>query len=323
MNATETPQEYYLRQSVLTDPGPYGFLFDEMPDDLEVMKRSVRGIYLHFRKGPRYGYEIPPARRHEPDLRHVEAILARTYSLDPRPLFEPRSGAHRFVGCCRDAAMVMCSMLRHKGIPARIRLGFTTYHEEKWTDDGRPFNQDHVITEYWRDGAWRLIDTSDLPHIEFDTTDLSRDKFLVGGRVWQLCRRGEVDPTHFGHGYGDGFSSWWALRDNLVRDLAAQNKVEVLLWDVWGWMHETFTPSEDDLALLDRLAALTQGGDATWNEIRALYRDDRFRAPDRVTLFSPVAPPREVDWRRPPRLDFDEPRPLRPASPTPIALTTL
>ena len=33
------------------------------------------------------------------------------------------------------------------------------------------------------------------------------------------------------------------VRGHVIQDLAAQNKMEVLLWDVWGLMLATTTPS--------------------------------------------------------------------------------
>ncbi len=53
--------------------------------------------------------------------------------------------------------------------------------------------------------------------------------------------------------------------------------------------------NEDDLALLDKLATLTQGGNDTFDEIRAVYEsDERLRVPPVVMNYSPVAEPSEV-----------------------------
>ena len=74
-------------------------------------------------------------------------------------------------------------------------------------------------------------------------------------------------------------------RGDLVRDLAALNKVETLPWDVWGAMPGPDAPLRDDqLALFDRLlAALTQKPDASFAEVRGLYEDDgRLRVPGTV-----------------------------------------
>ena len=64
----------------------------------------------------------------------------------------------------------------------------------------------------------------------------------------------------------------WFVRGDMVRDLASLNKVELLPWDCWGLIErEDKSLSEDDMALLDRVAALTLAGNEAFPEMRALY----------------------------------------------------
>ena len=89
------------------------------------------------------------------------------------------------------------------------------------------------MAEYWNPAQtrWVLVDAQldrfqcDAMYIPFDPLDVPRDQFIVGGRAWQMCRRGEADPEHFGifdmHGLG-------FVRGDFVRDVAALNKVELL-----------------------------------------------------------------------------------------------
>jgi hypothetical protein len=114
--------------------------------------------------------------------------------------------------------------------------------------------------------------------ITFDVNDMPAGTFVPAGEAWQMCRRGQADPDTFGifQWHGMGF-----IRGNLLRDLAALNKLEALPWDFFGLMTK---PDEaltaDDLALLDRVADLTLGGDAAFAEARALYETDaRLRVP--------------------------------------------
>ena len=71
-----------------------------------------------------------------------------------------------------------------------------------------------------------------------------------------MCRSCQADPDKFGifdmHGL-------WFIRGNLVRDLLALNKIELLPWDGWGLTSKDEQDiSPDDLALLDRIADLTR-----------------------------------------------------------------
>ena len=71
---------------------------------------------------------------------------------------------------------------------------------------------------------------------------------------------------------------------NLLRDAAALNNMEMLPWDGWGAMPGPDEPlQQDQLALFDRLAALTHAPDAAFAELRAPYEgDERLRVPATV-----------------------------------------
>ena len=109
-------------------------------------------------------------------------------------------------------------------------------------------------------------------HIPFDTLDVPRDQFIIGGQAWQMIRSGQANPDHFGifewHGQ-------WFVQDNLVRDFLSLNKIELLPWDGWGLMAgPEDVVSVDNLTLLDRIAALTIEPDAAFGDIRSLYASD-------------------------------------------------
>jgi hypothetical protein len=99
-------------------------------------------------------------------------------------------------------------------------------------------------------------------------------------RSWEQCRAGKVDASKFGTIFSD-MRGLWYIAGNLVCDLAALNKVELLPWDVWGAQPK---PSEQ-LAFFDDLAALTRVPDESFVKLRTLYeRDDRLRTP--LTVFT-------------------------------------
>ncbi|VDR37035.1 Uncharacterised protein [Tsukamurella paurometabola] len=108
--------------------------------------------------------------------------------------------------------------------------------------------------------------------------DLAPGQFLSGGEAWVAFRRGEVAPSKFGV---SGTENWGAaeIRGNLVKDLAALNKVEMLPWDEWGLMTEAYhgrTGSAYD-HLLDEVAAVCSTDDTT--AIAALYEHPHLRVP--------------------------------------------
>lgn len=126
-------------------------------------------------------------------------MLERIVELDDRPLTEPRLPERRLLGCCRDFAVLLCAMARHKGTPARVRFGFAACRK-----DG--FKYDHVVTERWDavERCWTLLDP------ELGDEDLAAALTTVGSSrtlggeffptplAWQKCRQGVADPKEFG-----------------------------------------------------------------------------------------------------------------------------
>ena len=75
---------------------------------------------------------------------------------------------------------------------------------------------------------------------------------------------------------------WWIVQ-NLIRDLASLNRVEMLPWDVWGMMPgPTGTVSDDDATFLDRVAALTLASDEALPALQEIYDDPRVKVPRKV-----------------------------------------
>jgi hypothetical protein len=128
------------------------------------------------------------------------------------------------------------------------------------------------------DEVWRAQLT-----IEFDPLDVPRYRFLVAGDAWALYRAGDADPSTFGISFADLYGFWFIAGD-LVRDLAALNKVEMLPWDAWGVVPHPGQPLDGaQLRSFDRVAALTHTPDAAFTELRALYEgDERLRVPATV-----------------------------------------
>jgi hypothetical protein len=115
---------------------------------------------------------------------------------------------------------------------------------------------------------------------DFDPLDVPRNRFITGGKAWQLCRNGEADPDTGGihHRFGIfDMHGLWFVRANLIRDFLAFSKVEILPWDGgWGYLAED---ADEATAVMDRIAALTLAGDAAFAEMLALSDEDAgFRA---------------------------------------------
>jgi hypothetical protein len=215
-------------------------------------------------------------------------MLERLLALDNQPLTVTRTADKRLACRCHNFTRFLVAMLRAKSIPARSRCGFGAYFNAGYFED-------HWVCEYWNatEARWVLVDPQldemwrAKLRIDFEVLDAPRDRFLVASDAWALCRTGKADPAQFGIGFAN-LRGLWFVAGNLVRDVAALNKMEMLPWDVWGAMPQ---PNEDlnneQLGFFDKLAELTCRPDASFAELRTRYESDaRLRAPP--TVFNAV-----------------------------------
>ncbi len=263
----------------MTDPGRHRHRFAGLPTDIASLARIARGLVIHEHFAAYYGVTVSEDARQALHVRRIEDLLDRIVALDDRDLQERRPPQSRVVGNCRHFTVLLVAMLRSLSVPARARCGFGGY----FLVDGY---EDHWVCEYWdaEQRRWRLVDAQidgrqrNIFGIDFDLTDVPRDQFLVGGMAWALCRAGEADPDRFGLSVVNEFGWWW-IASNLMRDAAALDNIEVLPWDSWGGMPKPDEEIDDSrIDLFDRLACLTTGPDACWDELVELCdADDRLR----------------------------------------------
>jgi len=288
------PHSLYSTQSPITDPGPMAPYIAALGGDLATVRRLVSGLITHYRDPGFAVYGIPEERRAEIDTRYAAAMLERLRDLDPSPLGTERPVARRLIGCCRDFTVLTVTLLRAAGVPARSRVGFAGYFAPGWWID-------HVVAEVWdaAAGRWRLADANLGPDrweygndgAAFDAADVPRDLFLTGPAAWRACRNGERDPDRFVVAPDIDIPylrGWSYLRHNLVQDLAALDKREMLLWDTWGLLDDT--PSwPATLELLDRVAAVAGDPDPSPAAVQALFvAAPMLRVPATVTSISPL-----------------------------------
>ncbi|HVN84486.1 MAG TPA: transglutaminase-like domain-containing protein [Candidatus Binatia bacterium] len=282
----ETMLSYYAQPGVMTSPGAHAPAFDGLPSELPALCAVVQGLLIHPFWTGAYGVTLPEERQEEVQLRSVEEMLTRLLALDDRPLTVARPADRRLVGNCRHFSTCLCAILRHHGVPARARCGFGAYFMAGSFED-------HWVCEYWNaaQSRWVMVDAQldavqrNVVKPPFDVLDVPRDQFIIAGDAWQRCRSGAADPQRFGIFDMRGL---WFIRGNVVRDLAALNRIELLPWDAWGLMSKVDADqSAEDLVQLDRVAALTLADDDQFAAVRAVYEgDDRWRVPKVIRSYT-------------------------------------
>jgi hypothetical protein len=149
------------------------------------------------------------------------------------------------------------------------------------------------VCEYRDGGEWQRLDAQldeaavrELG-ISFAPWDLPRDVFLDASTAWCRMRAGELDAAKMGLS-GLGLLGAWFVAGNVMLDVAALNKEEMLPWEKWsvgtelGPGRDVPEPVARDF---DRVAALLRGApDAALAQ--RVYRDEVWlRVPPRVISF--------------------------------------
>jgi len=279
--------DYYMQPGPMTDPRENVGMLTRLPTTIPALCQVVQGALIHIYATQMYGVASPGRWPADIQTRPVAKTLARIRELDARPLTQARPPERRLVANCRHFSVLLCTLLHQFGVPARARCGFATYFGAVTL----PYC-DHWVCEYWDVVAqrWVMVDAQldatqrDGYAIGFNTYDLPRGAFVLAGEAWRMCRAGEADPEQFGIVDRHGL---WFVCNNLLLDVAALNKMELLPWDSWGLgdAHPDAL-SADDWTLLDEIAALSLGDNVSITTLQERYATDaRLRVPRRIMSY--------------------------------------
>ena len=261
--------EFYATPGALTElPVEHAELIRQLSLDPEGLCRIAQGLLVAPTDA--FGAGLSDQRMAERNTRPARDLLQRAIALDPgSPLQQPRPAEQRVIGTCRHFAVLATAFLRAAGVPARARCGFAAYFVP-------PKKVDHWITEYWSSEGRRWV-RIDVEYLDLATpgparpNDLRAGEFLDGGAAWQLVRTGRENPAQFGV---FGTENWGVgeIRANAMKDLASvAGKVEMLPWDVWGPMEDSYNgmTGDDFDQLIDDLASATHDPDG--HDLQHIY----------------------------------------------------
>lgn len=245
----------------MTTPDKYTYLYDTLPGTIPELGQVVLGFLLHVFHCKKYGVNISEQRKKEVHLREVEDILQCAIELNDRSLIPARDPGNRVITHCRDYAVLLCSFLRRKTIPAKVPVGYTTYfdselHQANWICEYRCKNKK----------KWIQVDTQlDLIHVEYYRFDLDPlnvpvGKFLYAGEEYLLVYEKSND--------------FYDITRSLIQDLTALNKMEVEVFDVASFIDIDKKQDSETLKLLSRIALITTSPRDRLAELRVIYENN-------------------------------------------------
>lgn len=243
----------WIAHSTMSDPGSHAATVAALPTGIGALNALIQGILVHADWAQDYGLDPATLDAKARRTLLVAERLDDVHRREPLPLATRRLAEKRSTGTGRDFALMLCSFLRCRGVPARVRCGFAAYFSDGW--------EDHWVCEYWnaKTGSWHLSDAQidemfkQRNRIEFDPADVPRQAFMPAGEACLKCRRSEADPAAFGHG---GVTGLWFVKINVMRDHHVLNGRETSSWDRWREAPQAKRSIlDDETGLLDDLAA--------------------------------------------------------------------
>ena len=258
-----TSLDFYRSHSPLSDPGAFRYLYQDLPAEIPQLVEMIQGLLMHRFVAPSLGGTLTRESRREVHLRTIQERLEKIVSFDQSPLTVTRNPENRQIALCRDFALFLTSLLRHRNIPARMRVGFADYLRP----DSK-YKIDHWITEFWQEStrSWVLIDPDAMKY-----NIQSEKDFFLAGSAWKLSREGKVRPDIFR--YSGRWKGFPCIRGNLLHDFQSLNKLELGLFDYWDDLHKKPESSLtiDEKRTLDQIAELTLIPDDNFDDLRAFF----------------------------------------------------
>ncbi len=282
----QSEQSFYLQYSQYTWPGLYApKIAKELPNDIEEIGLLVRNQLTHRKvlENGRLGVEIPEVygdmtkvpwyRQPEDDVFiTAAAMLAEIYRRDPKGFHHRRAEENRIILTCRFVAVLMASILKTKGIPARVRSGFAPYFN---LYGGRA--ADHWITEYWntKDQRWVRVDVDGSleAYLDFDPYDIPDGTFIYSADAWLDVREGRKSGETFWN--AADHTGLMVISWELFYDFHCLMNNEVIYIHVPEFIYGQFDKiGPKELEEIDDLARLMQKPDENFAKLKDIWEKE-------------------------------------------------
>lgn len=278
--------EFYRKTSTYTDLGYYKEFAKNLPDDIEKLCLLQRMQIIHpfafFDKSIRTKKDcfwgdmtkVPETRlEYEDDIYPTaQSIIAELLRKNPDYNIK-REAKDKVHITCRGQAILLASILKAKGIPARARSGYAEYIHY----DGIYY--DHWITEYFdeKEKRWKLVDADEhCPDHEmgFDLNDIPYDKFLFGAEAYLGLRKNKYKEETI-----------WYVSDPVILGLKAS--IKGLFYDFHSLMNDeiiflhmpkyirdkNFELTEEEYKELDGLAQLMLSPNENFEKLQEIWEN--------------------------------------------------
>lgn len=277
--------EFYKQTSPYTDLGYYKEFAKSLPNDIEELCLLQRMQIIHpvaFRdKEIRNKSEcfwgdmtkVPITRlRFEDDIfPTAQSVLAELLRKNPNYNIN-REAKDKVHVTCRSQAIILASILKAKGIPARVRSGFAEYIKY----DGIYY--DHWITEYYdeKEERWKLVDADEYLEdtIEFDVNDIPYNKFLFGAKAYLGVRKKQYEERTILFASAPPTLGLKAAIRGLFYDFHSLMNNEIIFLHMPKYIQDKkFELTEEEYKELDNLAQLMLEPNENFEKLQKIWQE--------------------------------------------------
>lgn len=285
---------FYLQTSIYTNYLPYEEYYKSLPDDMEELGKLLCHQVIHrtelirsFNNTPRNyenKYELKRLKDEYPWYRNrcdddilltAPAITAELFRQDNRGFIMGRDIANRVVITCRYVAVLLASILKAKGIPARCRSGYANYFLSK---RGNTY-YDHWIVQYfdYKSNKWINIDCDGIYDVNFDQYNMPDNEFKWAAQIWLDVRNGKDSEKNYIHGSRLNTLNYLAYALFFDFHSVMNDEISYLFLPTFFDTDQEFDRlSEKDFEKIDELATLMLDVDKNFDEIKYLFRNDKW-----------------------------------------------
>lgn len=274
--------DFYKKTSSFTELGFYKEFVLKLPDDIKELcllqrmqtihpadlrnkniRNSVDLVYGDMSKVPvtNLDYEedyFPTAQS------MIAELLRRDINYDKN-----RNILDKIHITCRGHALLLTSILKAKGIPARARCGFAPYI---YCDS---VNYDHWITEYYNqlEDRWILVDADEcLSDLDFNPYDIPHSKFIFGAQAYLGIRNKKYKNEELYYASDPATLGLKAAIRGLFYDFhALMNNEIIFLHQPKYIIDKDFELDEVEYQELDELALLMLEPDENFEELKKIW----------------------------------------------------
>jgi len=179
----------HLKFSPYTDPCEYGYLYDALPESFPEICNRIKKQLIHPFDTKKYSDKIPSERVYEDrEIPTVKSMLEKLLERDEKGLTSSRLPENRLVVACVHHSLLLASILRSRGVPARIRAGYATY-----IGKDRNIKVSHVVCEVWDqiEKKWIFVDP------DRNKVDFPRHQFELAADVWESLRKNTLNKSKY------------------------------------------------------------------------------------------------------------------------------